>query len=87
MLDQLSHLLLHPANTSFNSYRMLMLLYSKVQFLLKERYAKRDSVFYSRVLNIKRFDIALKHFHFKIRKNGYSIKLIVVIAFNAVSGN
>ena len=62
--------LLPPANTSFNTHKMLMLSHSKAHFLLKKKCAKRDSVFYRTVLNIKKFDIALKLFHFKIRKNG-----------------
>ena len=57
--------LLLPAYTNFNTYRMLMILHSKAQFLLKVKRAKRDSGFYRTVLNIKRVDIALKYFHIK----------------------
>ena len=38
-------------------------------------------VFIIAVLNIKRFDTAMKHFHFKIRKNGDSVNLIVAIIY------
>ena len=73
--------LLSPtANTSLNTYRMFMLSHSKTEFLLKVKYTKRDNAFYCAVLNIKRFDIALIHLHYKIRKNGDSVSLIVVIA-------
>ena len=32
---------------TFNTYRMFMLWHSKVQFLLKAKFAKCDSVYYS----------------------------------------
>ena len=38
-------------------------------------------------LSIKRFNIALKSFHFKITKSSDNINLVVVIAFNDVSSN
>ena len=75
-------LLLPPANISFNTYRMLIVSHSKAQFLLNAKCAKRDSVFYRTVLNIKGFDITVKHFHFKIQKKDDSINLIVVIALS-----
>ena len=67
---------------------MLMLLHSKAQFLPKAKCAKRDFYcFLLHSLNIKRVDIALTHFHFKITQNGNSMELTVVIAFNTVSCN
>ena len=36
----------------------------------------------SKILDIKKFDIALKFSHFKIRKNGHSVNLIAVIVLN-----
>ena len=53
--------------------QVIMLSHSKAQFLLKVKCAKSDSVFYCIVLNIERFDTALKHFQLKIRKNDIEI--------------
>ena len=51
--------LLRPANTSFNTYRMLVVWYNETQFPFGAYYAKLYSVFHG-ILNIKMFHIALK---------------------------
>ena len=50
--------------------------HGKAQFLLCAKCVEQVSLFCYTILKIKRFDIALKHFHFKIRKNGDNINLI-----------
>ena len=49
-------------NTSFNFYRTFVMSHGKTQFQLDAKCVKRDSVSYSAVLNIKMFDMKLKHF-------------------------
>ena len=57
-----------------------VLLHSKVQLPLCTRLTNCNNVSYHAILNIKRFYIAMKHFHFKIRKTGGTGILIVVIS-------
>ena len=52
--------LLPPANTSFNTYRMLVVWYNETQFPFGAYYAKLYSVSFCGILNIKMFHIALK---------------------------
>ena len=52
--------LLPPANTSFNTYRMLVGFYNETQFPFGAYYAKLYSVSFRGILNIKMFHIALK---------------------------
>ena len=67
--------------------RTLIILHSKAQFLLGTKCTKLDSTFYSIILNIKRFKIALKCFLVQIGKNGNNVNIVMAITLNAVSGN
>ena len=51
---------LPPANTSFNTYRMLAVWYNETQFPFGAYYAKLYSVSFRGILNIKMFHISLK---------------------------
>ena len=56
-------------NTSFNNYRILMMLNSKAQLLLCTMCGKCGGNSYPTILNFKRFDTGLKQFFFKITRN------------------
>ena len=61
-ISSIIDILVPPANTSF------VILHGKAPFQFGARCAKCDWSFYGTILNIKRFDIALKYCHFKIKK-------------------
>ena len=77
---------LYSANTSFNTSRELKISLRKALFSRGLTYAKRNSFSYRAVLNIKRFDVALKCFHIKIKKNDDNFNLIRIVALNPGSG-
>ena len=45
-----------------------------------------DSVSSCAIWNIKSFDITLKCFHIKKRKNSNNVNLVIVIGLNTISG-
>ena len=64
-----------------------MILHSKAQLQLGAKCTKRDSIFYHAILIIKRSDIVMKRFYFKIMKNDDNVNFIVVIELKEVRGN
>ena len=68
LFTSITDLLLEPANKAFNAYRNLVTYHKKAQLLHSANIVIHESVHYCIILSIKRFDIALKHFHFKVRK-------------------
>lgn len=72
---------------SFNTYRNFVLSHNKAQLPLGARWAERDSVSYRITLNATMLVVVLKRIHFKIRKNGDNINLIIVIVYNVARDN
>lgn len=64
-----------------------MLSHSKAQLPFGARRAERDSVSYRITLNATMLVVVLKRIHFKIRKNGDNINLIIVIVHNIARDN
>ena len=80
-------LLLPLSNTSCNTYRTLVISHNKSHLPFDAKCAKLNHIYYCAVLNIKRFDIVLKCYHFKIRKSRHNIGVIMVIARSTVNVN
>lgn len=74
------------ANTSSNTYRVLVISHGEASKAYFQR-ANCYSVSYLTIVNIKRFNIALKLTHFKINKNNESVNLINFVVLNSVIGN
>lgn len=64
-----------------------MLSHSEAQLPFGARSAERDSVSYRITLNATMLVVVLKRIHFKIRKNGDNINLVIVIVYNIARDN
>ena len=54
--------------------------------LVLSEYTETDGVSSCAIWNVKSFDIALKCFHIKKRKNSNNVNLVIVIGLNTISG-